>query len=410
MSRIQRWTMVAALALLVASAASAGTTLEFPSYQATEPGFADWWKEAITRFERDHPDVKIQLSQMPFDAHHDKMATRLAAGNPPEIVHVSARFYFGLAARGLLEPLDPYLAKDDVLKGWAPLQQTMVVGGKTYAVLLLTYAYALYYNEQMLKEAGVAPPKTMEDLRQAAKSLTASPGRYGMSMVTAASTDMYMEITRFLAGFGGDWTPGGKLTVNSPEAVQALSFYRDLVQSDYAPRNQLAANTRLLFFNGKTAMIIDGSWLLAMKDKAPDTVKPYVRVMIPPFKKIPSGQSNCIGMPASLDPAKKRLVWDFIKILTSPEMQRKYTELVKSPAPLKGSVTAEHVAKIPELDTFGKSMSSATVSVFPAGYERDFDQMSKMLIDGFTEALATTRDSKAILDEAQKKIDAALKR
>jgi multiple sugar transport system substrate-binding protein len=409
MGAIRRMVGAVAIVFVFAGLGWAGTTLEFPSYQATEPGFADWWKEGIARFESQHPDVKIQISQVQFDAHHDKIATRFAAGNPPDIVHVSSRFYFGLAARGLLEPLDPFLAKDNVLKDWAPLQKTMVVNGKTYGALLLTYAYALYYNEQMFKEAGVGPPKTMDDLREAAKRLTAAPGRYGISMVTAPSTDMYMEITRFLAGLGGDWTPQGKLAVNSPEAVQALNFYRDLVQAGYAPRNQLAAATRLLFFSGKTAMIIDGSWVLAMKANAPDAVKPHVRVVLPPFKKIPTGQSNSISMPTTLDPAKKQMVWDFIKILTSPEMQRKYSELVKSPAPLKGSVTPDTVAKIPELDTFSKAMSMGEVSVFPTGYERHFDQMSKILIDGFTEALSSTRDSKAILDEAQKKIDAALK-
>jgi len=409
MSRVFRMTIVASLFLVIAQAAAAGTVLEFPSYQATEAGFSDWWKEAIARFESQHPDVKIQLSQVQFDTHHDKMATRFAAGNPPDIVHVSTRFYFGLADRGLLEPLDGYLAKENILKGWAPLQETMVVGGQTYGILLLTYAYALYYNEQMFKEAGIAPPKTMDELRQAARALTTGPGRYGISLVTAPSTDMYMEITRFLAGFGGDWTPGGKLTVNSPEAVQALTFYRELVQQGYAPRNQLAANARLLFFSGRTAMIHDGSWLLAMKATAPDSVKPHVKVILPPFKKLPTGQSNSISMPAKLDPAKKRLVWEFMKILATPDMQRRYTELVRSPAPLAGSVTPEIVEKIPELAVFSKAMSAAEVSVFPRGYEKHFDVMSKILIDGFTEALATNRDSKAILDEAQQKIAGALK-
>jgi multiple sugar transport system substrate-binding protein len=114
-------------------------------------------------------------------------------------------------------------------------------------------------------------------------------------------------------------------------------------------------------------------------------------------------------MPASLDPAKKKLVWDFIKIVTSPEMQRKQAELIKAPGMLKGSVTPDIVAKIPELDTFAKSMSMGDVSEFPVGYERSFEVYSKILIDSFSEALSTDRDSKAILNDAQKKIEAALK-
>jgi multiple sugar transport system substrate-binding protein len=131
--------------------------------------------------------------------------------------------------------------------------------------------------------------------------------------------------------------------------------------------------------------------------------------MLPPFKRILTGQATSISMAASLDPAKKKLVWDFMKVLASPEMQRKQAELIKAPGMLKGSVTPDIVAKIPEMETFTKSMSMADVAEFPVGYERNFEVYSKILIDSFSEALSTNRDSKAILDDAQKKIEAALK-
>lgn len=409
MKTIGRLILALTMTMVLAGVGNAGTTLEFPTYQATEPGFDLWWKEAIARFEQGHPDVKIQLSQVPFETHHDKMMTRLAAGNPPDIVHLSARFYFGLASRRLLEPLDSYLASENILKDWAALQQTMIVGGKTYAMMLSAYSYGLYYNEQMLKEAGVSVPKTMEELRQAAQRLNNPPTRYGIAMTTSSQTDMYMEITRFLAGFGGEWAPNGKLAVNSPKAVQAVSFFRDLVQAGYAPRNQASTQARLLFWSGKSAMIIDGSWILAMKGNAADAVKTAARVVIPPFEKIPSGPANVIGMAASLDPAKKKLVWDFLKILASPDMQQKYAELTKQPAPLKGSVTPSLVTKIPEMGVFDKYAALASISYLPKDHEKEFDEISKVLIDAFSEALATPRDTKAILDDAQQKIESRLK-
>jgi ABC-type glycerol-3-phosphate transport system substrate-binding protein len=83
--------------------------------------------------------------------------------------------------------------------------------------------------------------------------------------------------------------------------------------------------------------------------------------------------------------------------------------LIKAPGMMKGSVTPEIIAQIPEMATFTKSMELAEMQEFPVGYERYFEKYSKILIDGFTEALSTDRDSKAILDDAQKKIEAALK-
>ena len=41
------------------------TTLSFPTWQAEEPGFADFWKESTKAFESANPGVHIDLQQIP---------------------------------------------------------------------------------------------------------------------------------------------------------------------------------------------------------------------------------------------------------------------------------------------------------------------------------------------------------
>src|SRR5690606_41430658 len=106
-------THISALALatvvtLTALSPSQAIELEMPTYQLEE-GFGDWWKAAAEAFTKENPGHSVKLISVPFGDHHDQMTTRLAAGTPPDIAHISARFVFGFADNGLLEPLDERL-------------------------------------------------------------------------------------------------------------------------------------------------------------------------------------------------------------------------------------------------------------------------------------------------------------
>lgn len=122
------------------------------------------------------------------------LTTRFAAGNPPDIVHMTARFVWGFAAEGVLEPLDPWLDKTDIKRSWVPSQSSLTLDGKSYGLVLLNYGWGLIYNEGMLKQAGIAVPTTEPELFEAAKKLTRDrdgDGRidqYGMAMNTSSSS------------------------------------------------------------------------------------------------------------------------------------------------------------------------------------------------------------------------------
>ena len=66
--------------------------LEFPSWQATEPGFQEFWEEAVAEFENRHENVRINLYQVPFDSYVDTLTTLYAAENAPQITHIPSRY------------------------------------------------------------------------------------------------------------------------------------------------------------------------------------------------------------------------------------------------------------------------------------------------------------------------------
>jgi multiple sugar transport system substrate-binding protein len=146
--------------------------LDLPSYQLRE-GFGPWWRAAAEEFGRRNQGISINLIEVPFEQHHSQLTTRFIAKNAPDLCHISARFFYGFADQGFLEPLEARLAAI----GWReqdfiPAQRDMRRDGRVYAQLLLGYAYGLFYNEAMFAQAGVALPTNMAEMLAAAQRLT----------------------------------------------------------------------------------------------------------------------------------------------------------------------------------------------------------------------------------------------
>ena len=78
------------------------------------------------------------------------------------------------AAKGILEPLDGYLAENKIdLKAFAPAAlEQMRYKGKLYSLPIASHTQQLLYNKDLLAAAGVKPPKTMTQLAAAINKLT----------------------------------------------------------------------------------------------------------------------------------------------------------------------------------------------------------------------------------------------
>ncbi|TQM13520.1 ABC transporter substrate-binding protein [Pseudonocardia kunmingensis] len=363
----------AAAALCAASACGAAATddtlvLEFPSWQAADESFSPWWRELIAAYEAEHRGVDIDFYQVPFDSFVAQQTTRFAAGDPPDVVHLPASNAVQFAARGWLAPLDEQLATTDVAQTWSPLQEQMRWDGRTYGLLLLGYGYALFYNEQLLADAGVGVPTDPQQMLAAARAVSAlSDDVFGFGATTVQNPDNYTEMTAFVVGNGGAWSqPDGRISTDDPAVLEGMRQYRDLVAT--APPGIQSQQRNELFFNGQIAMVIDGPFLLSEVQGAPEEVRQHLEVAAPPFPVVPGGVSNSLHVPADADPETAAAVWDLIEMASRPEWQRRYTELTAVPAPRKGSVTAEALAATPELELFGQ-LADQAVDIFPRSPE-----------------------------------------
>lgn len=389
--------------------------LEFPSWQATEPGFKDFWEAAIAEFEKEHENVKINLYQVPFDSYVDTLTTLYAANTPPQITHIPSRYFAQFSDLGWFEPLNSRLEETDILDNWSNLQESLTIDGENYGVLLLGNGYSMYYNEAMFKEANVAVPTNVDEFMEAAKALTkdengdGDPEIYGFGACQVTDTNFYNEATSFVVGLGGKWSEDGDLTkMTSKETIGAMEKYQSLFKNNYTPVGLSVEQKRQYFVEGKMAMIFDGPWVASMIESASEDIKDNLKVTRIPLDNVPGSVSNSLHIPASISDEEKDLVWEFIKMVADDEFQQLYMEKAGSPSPNKNAATDELLEENPFLGQFIEDAENAQ-EILPSGYEEQYGEFTQFVIDS---VMAMTTDPyvdvETSLNELKNKVESEL--
>jgi trehalose transport system substrate-binding protein len=125
--------------------------------------------------------------------------------------------------------------------------------GRQYFLPLRPNVQVTYANRARFRQAGVAPPTTLEELRTVARRLKATAG--GAPKVTLALAEggaAAITIAELIVAFGGD-----PLVLNDEGSVQAFEFLQGLWREGILARESLLAkyDTQVDFLQGETAWL-----------------------------------------------------------------------------------------------------------------------------------------------------------
>ena len=173
-----------------------------------------------------HPDIGIEVVWVPGD-YGTKLATALLTRGGPDIFE-SSSLTVAMVEAGQVAPLDD-LFPPEVRQDFPPRDLAEnSVGGKVYGVKMLDDAGLLYYRPSLLRAAGLAVPKTMDELTQAAKTLT-SGSRKGLFVGNDGGVYALVNIVPWSAG--SDFLVDNKIVFNNPRTIAAYEKLRALVDS-----------------------------------------------------------------------------------------------------------------------------------------------------------------------------------
>jgi raffinose/stachyose/melibiose transport system substrate-binding protein len=134
-------------------------------------------KRLIPAFEKQYPNVKVDLTLHGFDDHIKLIVNAMAGGDPPDVAQGGHGFLTdGALVKGkLVLPLDRYAEAygwderfpADTLNytRWSD-DATTFGTGKLYGIAPITELVGVYYNKAKLRKLGVQPPDSEAELEQ----------------------------------------------------------------------------------------------------------------------------------------------------------------------------------------------------------------------------------------------------
>ena len=272
-----------------------------------------------------NPDVCLNAEGYAWDTFFQKYPTAVAAGSPPDMVIFHAAEVNQMAAQGLMMPMEELMYSDGTMNkdDFNPaVINAITYNGDTMAVPFDDHGWLLWYNRQLIEDAGLDPdnlPQNGDEFIEWAQMLTTDvnglhPNEEGFDPENVDVWAMEFTWPRYtipttLWQFGASVMneDATQATLNSPEAIAAVQYWHDLMYKYHvAPpavpgklwAGDLYANNRLVF-------MWEGTWTGGFMKDNPDvaalTGVAFINSLAPDGKQAVKLDSHIMAVPAGVD-------------------------------------------------------------------------------------------------------------
>jgi len=413
---------------------SSGEQVEIKWLMRSNPFENKWEKEVvIPKFEKLHPNIKVNLIVVPSNEVDPKLSTMVAAGDPPDVFSMWGESGFNeYYMKGLLLELTEFikqdLKKEDFVDGMFDIY---AVNGKYYSVPQVSnFGMMMVYNKDLFKEAGLPdlptswsdPSWTWDKMLEYAKKLTKNYGQganaqYGVVPPTEAHQLAYLWGTdpflpeHYKTGFAAS----SKL--DDPGVIAALQATADLTYKEkVAPT---PAETKTLQQMGD----IFATGKIGMAFKLP--TQAYGNLKNAPFKwglaPLPRVKDNKTALfngawfiaQKSKHPKE---AWELIKFLLTPESAKEMSDVTGFLVPLK-SATEAWLDLFPGPTGMTKDQLREVITGYPKNSVENanhlfanYREMNTTLTQGLDPLWTGTQTAADTIKTVKPKVDAVLKR
>jgi multiple sugar transport system substrate-binding protein len=191
-------------------------------------------------FGRAHPAIQVSLVHVPSQGdYRRRLGADFAAGTPADVILLNYRRYGAFAARGVLEPLGPYLERSRVIRETDFFDQALEPfrwQGTLTCIPQNLSSLVVYYNRDLFDRAGVPRPTedwTWDDFLQAARALTRDTRGSGRVDQYGLGTEVSIfRLAPFVWQNGGELVDDPRaptrLTLDAPRTREAMQWFVEL--------------------------------------------------------------------------------------------------------------------------------------------------------------------------------------
>ncbi|MBU2542698.1 extracellular solute-binding protein [Patescibacteria group bacterium] len=372
--------------LLISGFGCKGLTAEEKS--AIKPVTINYWtifndvgllNQFAAEYKQERPYVTIKIKKVRVEEFEDLLVNALADDVGPDIVSIHVRdlnkyrprlspmpekvnvanvYVKGQYSKEtVVVPLEIALISVLALKSnfVGTVYDDVVFQNKIYGLPLAIDTMALYYNKDLLDQAGVpVAPTTWEELMEAIKATTRFNEKgdiiqAGASLGTGENISRSFDILSLLMIQGGvkiavgnaiAFDSGLKTSSDQHPTMAALRFYTDFANplKDVYTWNEKMGESLDEFARGKVAFYFGFAYdYPRIKAKAPQMNLDIIPVpQLNPQKPVNVANyymESVVGKSKNKDEA-----WDFIRFMTTPDNIKKYTTATKRPTPLRSQI------------------------------------------------------------------------
>jgi multiple sugar transport system substrate-binding protein len=307
-------------------------------------------------FNKTYPKVQVKATGIAagdWGTFASTISTQIAGGKVFDIVDVATEGQLLMASKGVLEPLDDFIARDKAvvddyyndidphLKEWSAKYGSP--DGKTYFIPGGYNTVCMYCNTDVFSQAGVDLPTdtwSWADFFAAGQQIKDKTGAfmlgigYGFPFVDI----MPWLLTNGASTLDADWK---NPTLGTPEAVAAATFVKKMLDAGLSPKPGGAFDAASQYQKGKLATLGGGRWptldvrLLKMVDKT--QIVPW------PMQTTPGSPAGWDGWPIMKASQNKEAAWAFLKWIMSPDASKFYAQVGGTNVPARNSVASSSV-------------------------------------------------------------------
>ncbi|HHW4678807.1 MAG TPA: sugar ABC transporter substrate-binding protein [Xylella sp.] len=334
-------------------------------------------------FEKEYPEIHVDLQNIPMSASHEKLLTAFAANNLPDVCQLGNTWLPEFALLDALEPLQPYVARSTVVMPadyFSGVWDTNIVAGILYGVPWYVDTRLLFYRKDILAAAGYSEPlRTWADWERAMAAIKryVGPERYAILMPLnefeqqlSLALQLNDPLLRDNNNYGNFRSPGFR---------RALHFYRNIYEQGWAPKvsETQVSNVWYEFFNGSYAFYFSGPWnVREFKLRQPPEMSGQWGTMPLPG---PDGPGAGIAGGSSLvifkSSQSKRAAWRLVEYLSRPQVQARFHSIIGDLPPRRSTWRFPGLVEDPLARAFAEQLERVKSTPKVLEWERIVQEM-----------------------------------
>ncbi|MGA2451697.1 MAG: ABC transporter substrate-binding protein [Polyangiaceae bacterium] len=263
-----------------------------------------------------------------------KLRTALVAGVAPALSHVVLEVIPYLARAGVLEALDGYEGAEAIPFVPALGQYGAFESAEREPLVSIPFNRSTpiaFLNARVFDEAGLAPPKTWDELAAIAARLTRREASGEVRWGFEVPVSWWYWVAMVGQAGGRLVDPAGRVTLGGDAGEKALAYWQRLVHRDRVMRPppgrdyQAWQSTNESFIQGRIAMMWSSTAFVRYLE---DTARfPVLAAPLPGEvrRSVPTGGSAFVLMRAAPD-EEKRAAWDFVRWMCEGEQTMEWSK------------------------------------------------------------------------------------